>query len=229
MAQRRMFSPDIVRSDAFLEMSASARELYFQLGMSADDDGFIAPRGVMRMVGSSEDDLKLLIAKRFAIPFESGVIVVKHWKINNLVRKDWYKPTRYSEEAQLLYVKENMAYTLDSSKGVKFVNEPLTQVRLGKVINTPAKAVLIVEEENSVERKTKQETSPYEGLCKWAESRRGFKFVRKLKQYSSLKVAREANISPGKLKERWIQQEGEAWRQGNIDWTTVVSSFDKHS
>jgi len=135
MAQRRMFSPDIVCSDAFLDLPASSRDLYYQLGMYADDDGFVNPRKIMRMLGSSEDDLKLLIAKRFLLPFPSGVVVIKHWKINNLVRKDWYRPTQYIEEKSTLFIKENNAY---SDVRPQFVNESLTQVRLGKVINTLA-------------------------------------------------------------------------------------------
>ena len=225
-----MFSPDIVRSDAFLEMSASARELYFQLGMSADDDGFIAPRGVMRMVGASEDDLKLLIAKRFVIPFESGVIVVKHWKINNLVRKDWYKPTRYSEEALLLYVKENMAYTLDSTKGVKFVNEPLTQVRLGKdSLDITAKAVISIEEEGKKPSKqSKSANAEYEDGLQWAEERTGRKFVNRVKQYSALKKAKEVGIDEKRLVRRWKELESKPFYQENgLDWCMVVSSFDK--
>lgn len=128
-----MFSPDITESDAFLEMPASAHSLYFHLGMYADDDGFVNPRKIMRMLGSSEDDLKVLLAKRFLLTFASGVVVVKHWKINNLVRKDWYRPTQYVEEKKLLLVKENGAYTDDLEQYPHLVNEPLTQVRLGKV------------------------------------------------------------------------------------------------
>lgn len=137
MAQRRMFSPQIVGSDAFLDMSTSARELYFQLGMYADDDGFVNPKRIMRMVGASDDDLRLLMTKRFVLPFENGVVVIKHWRINNLVRKDWYKPTQYLEEKSHLYLKKNGSYTDDSEQGKPLVNEPLTnsltQVRLGKV------------------------------------------------------------------------------------------------
>lgn len=100
--------------------------------MYADDDGFVNPRKIMRMLGSSEDDLKILLGKRFLLTFASGVVVVKHWKINNLVRKDWYRPTQYVEEKGLLLIKENGAYT-DDLEGYSLVNEPLTQVRLGKV------------------------------------------------------------------------------------------------
>ena len=112
-----MFSHDIVGSDAFIEMPATSQVLYFHLGMRADDDGFVNPQITMRMVGSNKNDLDVLVAKRFVLPFESGVIVIKHWRINNFIRKDRYKPTNYTDERKLLNVKENMAYTLDNSQG----------------------------------------------------------------------------------------------------------------
>lgn len=121
-----MFSLKIVGSDAFLEMPTSARELYFQLGMYADDDGFVNPRKIMRMIGSSEDDIKVLIGKRFVLPFDNGVVVIKHWLINNLVRKDFYQETMYLEQKKTLEIKANKAYTDN-------VNNLSPQVRLGKV------------------------------------------------------------------------------------------------
>jgi len=133
MAQRRMFSPDIVASDAFLEMPTSSRELYFQLGMYADDDGFVNPKKIVRLVGASEDDLKVLLAKRFVLPFESGVVVIKHWLIHNLIRKDRYKETRYIDEKKLLKVKENGAYTELATIRQPVDNQMAPQVRLGKV------------------------------------------------------------------------------------------------
>ena len=129
MAQRRMFSQKIVGSDAFIEMPVSARELYFQLGMYADDDGFINPKKIVRMVGASDDDLKLLSAKRFVLPFENGVVVIKHWKINNLIRKDFYEPTIYIEQKNMLETKENKAYT----ECLQNVNNLSPQYSIGKV------------------------------------------------------------------------------------------------
>lgn len=126
---RRMFSPKITNTDAFLDMPVSARELYFQLGMNADDDGFITPRKVLRMIGASEDDLRVLIAKNFVIPFNSGVIVITAWKINNLVRKDWYQETIYKDEKKMLETGENGEYRLVN----EMLTNSLTQVRLGKV------------------------------------------------------------------------------------------------
>lgn len=107
-----MFSPQIVDSDAFLDMPSSAQALYFHLGMRADDDGFVGnPKKILRIMGAGDDDLKILIAKRFVLVFETGVIVIKHWKLNNLVRKDWYKETIYLEEKNGLKLKKNGIYT----------------------------------------------------------------------------------------------------------------------
>jgi len=100
MAQRRMFSLKVIDTDNFLDMSVSARELYFQFGMRADDDGFVGnPRKIMKMVGASDDDIKVLIAKKFIIPMStSGVCVVTHWKVNNFIRPDRYEETQFKEE-----------------------------------------------------------------------------------------------------------------------------------
>ena len=112
MAERRMFAKTIVLSDAFLDMPLSARCLYFTLGMLADDDGFVnSPKSVMRQVGASTDDLNLLLAKRFILAFESGVIVIKHWRIHNYIQKDRYKGSKYIEEKASLAIDENGAYT----------------------------------------------------------------------------------------------------------------------
>lgn len=112
MAEKRMFTQKIIDSDAFLDMPLSTQALYFHLNMRADDDGFINnPKRIQRTIGASEDDLKLLIAKRFLICFESGVIVIKHWRMHNTLRKDRYNPTTYQEELARLEVKDNNAYT----------------------------------------------------------------------------------------------------------------------
>lgn len=108
-----MFSKTIIDSDAFLDMPLSTQTLYFHLSMRADDDGFINnPRKIQRMIGCGDDDLKLLIAKKFVIIFESGVIVIKHWRMHNYIQKDRYKETVYRKEKSMLSLKENKAYTL---------------------------------------------------------------------------------------------------------------------
>ena len=137
MAERRMFSKTIVDSDAFLDMPQSTQVLYFHLSMRADDDGFINnPKKIQRMVGASDDDLKLLIAKNFIIPFESGVVVIKHWRLHNYIRSDRYKPTVYQAELASVKVEENGSYALENEVGIpsgrQLVYQMDTQVRLGK-------------------------------------------------------------------------------------------------
>ena len=137
MAERRMFAKTIIDSDAFLDMPHSTQLLYFHLSMRADDDGFINnPKKIQRTVGCGDDDIKLLIAKSFIIPFESGVVVIKHWRIHNFIRTDRYKETVYQEEKAMLNTKDNKAYTLNSEAGIPLGipddNQMETQVRLGK-------------------------------------------------------------------------------------------------
>lgn len=129
-----MFSPAIVESDAFLEMPPSSQALYFHLGMYADDDGFVNPQKIMRMMNASGDDLKVLIAKRFVLPFENGVVVIKHWRINNLIRKDFYRPTQYVEQFNTLTIKENGAYTDSVNKLLTTRQRRIGKDRIGKVI-----------------------------------------------------------------------------------------------
>lgn len=133
MAERRMFAKTIIDSDAFLEMPISARLLYYDLSMRADDDGFNnSPRKVMRTIGATNDDMNILIARKFIIPFENGVVVIKHWRIHNYIRKDTYKETNYKDEKARLEYDENNAYRLTDGSRQRAVNEPSTQVRIGK-------------------------------------------------------------------------------------------------
>lgn len=115
MAERRMFAKTIIDSDAFLDMPLTTQALYFHLSMRADDDGFVnSPKKIAKMVGASDDELKLLFLKKFIIGFESGVVVIKHWRIHNYIQKDRYKETVYTEEKALLSHKENNGYTMDT-------------------------------------------------------------------------------------------------------------------
>ena len=143
MAERRMFAKSIVLSDAFLDMPMSARCLYFTLGMLADDDGFIgSPKSIMRQCGASEDDMKVLIAKKFILNFETGVIVIKHWRMNNYLRNDRHNTTTYLEEYNTLGIDNKGAYTQNIEKmeqlplGIPSVNqvvdERYTQDSIGK-------------------------------------------------------------------------------------------------
>ena len=135
-----MFAKTIIDSDAFLDMPLSAQALYFHLSMRADDDGFINnPRKIQRMTGAGDDDFKLLLAKHFLLIFESGVVVIKHWRIHNYIRNDRYNETKYKEEKAMLCLDENNSYTFGipsvnqmDTNGIPMVDKMDTQVRLGK-------------------------------------------------------------------------------------------------
>lgn len=145
MAEKRMFSKTIIDSDAFLDMPLSSQALYFHLSMRADDDGFVNnPKKIQRIIGCGDDDLKLLMAKKFLIPFESGIVVIKHWRIHNYIRNDRYKETNYIEEKSMLGIEKNKAYSLlsenndctplisTSTNGIPMVGKRDTQNRLDK-------------------------------------------------------------------------------------------------
>lgn len=129
MADKRMFTKKITDSDAFIEMSSAAQALYFHLNQGADDDGFNNQvQMAMWKAHASIDDLKILMAKNYVIRFESGVIVIKHWRMHNTLRKDRYTPTNFQDELNQLGIKENGAYTL----GCQVVANRLPQVSKGK-------------------------------------------------------------------------------------------------
>nr|WP_171336620.1 DnaD domain protein [Enterococcus cecorum] len=125
MAERRMINKRIIVSDTFLDMPLSAQALYFHLNAIADDDGFIEnPNSFKRMIGASNDDLKILIAKQYILPFESGVVVVKHWLIHNYIRRDRYNETMHVEEKKKLQINEDKTYSY--YEGIPLVNQPTT-------------------------------------------------------------------------------------------------------
>ena len=131
MAKRRMFSLDVVDTDSFLDLPASSQSLYFHLGMRADDDGFVSsPKRITAMVGAAGDDLKLLIAKGFVIPFESGVCVIRDWRVNNYIQRDRYTPSIYTEEKQRLSIAENGRYSHVDTQCIQDVSKSDTQVRI---------------------------------------------------------------------------------------------------
>lgn len=130
-----MFSKSVIDSDLFLDMPLSAQAFYFHLSMRADDDGFVNnPKKIQRMVGASEDDCKILVAKKFIIPFESGIVVIRHWKIHNYIQKDRYKETVYFDEKAQLSTDQTGAYVPEPYPTcIQPVSKPDTQVREGKV------------------------------------------------------------------------------------------------
>lgn len=212
MAERRMFSKRIIDSDAFLDMPLSTQVLYFHLSMRADDDGFVSnPRRIRTMVGASEDDLKLLIAKRFLLTFESGVVVIKHWRIHNYINPDRYTPTTYVEEKATLALDDKKAYTEclhDVVQDVVQVGDKMcTQVRLGKVID----------------RKGKDKESIEGGQ---AASRS--KFVKpSVEEIAAYCAERNNDIDPQQFFDFY---ESKGWKVGNQsmkDWKAAVRTWER--
>ena len=122
-----MFSKEIVLSDAFFDLPKTSQLLYFFLWMEADDDWFLwSPKRILRSIWGNDDDLKILIYRRFLIEFESWVVVIKHRGMNNFIRKDRYKKTTYTKEMSKLKFKENGSYTEVSKSGQPLVNQTVT-------------------------------------------------------------------------------------------------------
>lgn len=236
MAERRMFSKTIIDSDMFLDMPLSTQALYFHLSMRADDDGFVNnPKKIQRMIGCGDDDLKLLIAKQFIIPFESGICVIKHWRIHNYIQKDRYKPTLYQGELDQLEVDKSKNYqikTLCIGDGYNMDTNCIqdgyssdTQVRLGKdsIDNNISKDILcsttvqrLIEKWNSLGLSTTLKTiTPGTNRYKMLKAR--------IKQYSEEVVFNAINEIPksdflmGRVKDFEI----------TFDWFIKPNNFPK--
>jgi hypothetical protein len=135
MAQRRMFSLKVIDTDQFLDMPQSSQFLYYNLAMRADDDGFVGnPKKIMRMIGCNDDDIKILIAKKFVIPFETGVCVIRHWRIHNYIQSDRYEKTQFTTESNLITDVPNGTHKsyalLDEIECIQNVSKMETQDRL---------------------------------------------------------------------------------------------------
>lgn len=227
MAERRMFAKTIVESDAFLDMPLSAQSLYIHLGMNADDWGFVNnPRSIRRMCGASEDDLRLLVAKKFILTFDSGAAVIKSWWVNNYVQSDRRHPTRYQEELETLFLDENKSYTTKDTgvlpadmfnrvskvepvciqpvskmdtKCIQSVSKMDTEVRLGKV--------RLGESTSNSSRVDTQPNPKGFGACapEQPKKRRAKKFVKPT-------IPEVAEYAEGFIKSRNLRLTGETFR-----------------
>lgn len=199
MAERRMFAKTIIDSDSFLDMPLSAQALYFHLSMRADDDGFINnPKKIQRTIGCADDDMRLLVAKSFIIPFESGVVVIKHWRINNYIQKDRYKPTTYTDERAQLQLKENGSYTECIQNGYNLD----TQVRLGKVSIKEKDSLTRVEKESQPDKPSSPSPKhkygayknvlltekEYQSLIKLQDGEKAIEFLSEYREYKGYKA-----------------------------------------
>lgn len=195
MAGKRMVTLKIVDSDAFLDMPQTTQNLYFHLAMRVDDDGFVdGVKKIMKIIGSSDDDFKVLVTKKFVIAFESGVIVLKHHRMNNNWDKYNCKRTQYVEELSRLYIKENGAYTLDKTQGLPVIEgyqtanrlQPVSRIEENRIeeniLNTNT---LVLEKEKNNTKKKKD----------WKQDPEFFSFYQKYKN----------KIAPSKAYESWVK------------------------
>ena len=168
MAQKRMFSLQIVDTDAFLDMPISSQLLYFHLTMRADDEGFVGnPKKIMRLIGVQDDDIKILIGKRFILSFESGVVVIKHWLIHNTIRMDRFNKTSYDKEKSLIKTSENKAYTELATKWQPNDNHSVPQVKLSKV---KLSKISVRKRTSSPKKETKKDDEDKFTLSEFVES-----------------------------------------------------------
>lgn len=238
-----MTSLEVIDTDAFLDMPISSQLLYFHLNARADDDGFVAnPKKVARILGAGPDDLKVLIAKKFIIVFEDGICVIKHWRINNFIRKDIYKETKYLDHKNTLFIRANGAYTqTDDGRAVALpsghfqldvVNGALTerQPRLGKVRkgkdNTGTKAqksfnplgaeILKAFEAIDPKNKTYYANKTQRSACDFLLAEYGLEKTKSaiaiLPQINQRKLYIRQITTPYELKENWVKI-GNALRQ----------------
>jgi hypothetical protein len=217
MAERRMFTMKIVDSDPFLDMPMSTQCLYFHLNMRADDDGFVNnPKRIQKMIGASEDDLKLLLAKRFILGFENGVVVIKHWRMHNLLRKDRYSPTQYIKERDTLAVNDNGAYTekpLPAPSGNQMAtkwqpngNQMATQDSIGK--DSIGKDSIV---EDTTEQKRKRFVPPT------------------LEEVRSYCQERKNNVNPEKFFDHYTSNGWMVGRNKMKDWKAAVRTWERNS
>ncbi len=235
MARKRMLSALIIDSDAFLDMPLSAQALYMHLNMRADDDGFVGnPKRIQQYIGASSDDLKLLLAKRFILAFENGVIVIKHWKMHNTIQKDRYTPTAYQDELSRLVLNENNSY---SDNVYKMETKCIHNVSTGLGIGIDKGKDIDIEKNNKTLCAShpkdddgfyppeEDADSLFEELWKMYPNKKGKGSVSKTKKKELLKVGREQMI---RCIERYIHDHDELKRSGKFcpEWKNGSTFFN---
>ena len=204
MAEKRMFTKKVTDSDAFIEMSSAAQALYFHLNQGADDDGFNNQIQIaMLKAHASTDDLKILMAKNFIIRFESGVIVIKHWRMHNTLRKDRYTPTNFQDELKQLGIKDNKAYTLEC----QMVAKRLPQNRL-------------------VEVSIEEESTEKESIKKKAQVRFSPPTLEEVQAYCS---EINSNIDPEGFMDFYTSNGWKVGRNPMKDWKATVRRWDREN
>ncbi|MBO5967120.1 MAG: replisome organizer [Clostridia bacterium] len=209
MAERRMFAKTIIGTEVFLDMPLSTQALYFHLSMRADDEGFVGcPRKIQRMIGASDDDLKVLIAKKFLIPFESGVVVIRHWKIHNYIQKDRFRQTEFREEREQLSTDERGLYT----ECIQFVSKLDTQDRVGK--------------DRVVKDRLGEDRVEKEGMLTHTEERKRFQppTVDEVSEYCADK---DLNVDAGYFVDYYTAKGWMIGREKMKDWKAAARNWDR--
>jgi len=222
MANKRMFSNDIVGSDSFLEMPSTSQALYFHLGMRSDDDGFVNPNVTMRMTGANKNDLDVLILKNFLIPFQNGVLVIKHHRMNNNWNSRDCKRTVYTDEFSKLYIKENRAYTLDKNQGImldKGYRNTLPSPTQGKPKGIP------MVEENRIEENRIEEGTPtkIEFIQFWGRYPKKVERKKSEEKWNKFSVETQHSI----LKDIPLRKNGKQWKAGYIPNPTTYFNGER--
>ena len=204
MAERRMFAKAIIDSDAFLDMPLSTQALYFHLSMRADDEGFVGnPKKIQRMIGASDDDCRLLVIKRFILTFDSGIIVIKHWKIHNYIQADRFKKTTYLEEKSMLTLDGKNAYT----ECIHNVSELDTQVSIGKDRDS-----LELGKREEIPRKTASRFTPPT-----------------LEEVKSYCLERKNNVDAQRFIDYYSSNGWKVGKNPMKDWTAAVRTWERNS
>ena len=196
-----MFTVQIIDSDPFLDMPLSTQSLYFHLNMRADDDGFINnPKKIQRMIGASDDDLKILIGKRFVLAFQSGVIVIKHWRMHNTLKGDRYTPTQYQDEKNTLQIKPNKAYT-ESDGAIPIENGTIVETEWSQSGTTV---------KNSIDKNSKESKPPRHKHGEYGH------ILLTDDQYAKLQSEYPTIDETIKNMDEWIQLKGKPYKDYNL-------------
>lgn len=241
---RRMFTEMVTRSDAFLDMPTSTQALYFHLLSEADDDGFVSsPKMVMRIVGSNTDEIKMLVSKKFLIPFEAGVCVIKHWRMHNQIRKDRYVETKYKNEKLSLFIRENGSYSTNPTNAVPVPSGFYTMEDIEKLLMAPNWQPKVALGKGRVGKVKLVEPSS-KGSLKVKEKDMSFKNMRRYKGeeggYEEVAVQTDPDYKPKKKSEKRVSEDIQAvfdlfnnpasalWRMREIERVAAQTLFETY-
>lgn len=213
MAEKRMFSKRIIDTDAFLEMSSMAQLLYFHLSMRADDDGFVdKPKSIMRLIGAKDDDMMMLVLRSFVLIFDTGLLVIKHWRINNYLRSDRYKPTNFFKEKEQLNLIDEVYEFKEESLGIP------NGVPTGTISISKSNSIIDDNSNKGVIGGKEKEEDPQKRFSKPT--------IEEVRAYC---LERKNNVDPEQFVDFYSAK---GWKVGNSpmkDWKACVRTWEKRN